>query len=496
MLRYAPGMRVANIGDVEGQMRLEASVSGLAKKVPIISAERLFPQSQRAFFWALLAALVLGFVISWAATAVAVCAILTLSYVAAVSYRIYIFVRSTKPDGLERVTDDEARAVPDDELPIYTILIPAYHEANVIGGLVERLNRLEYPPDLLDVKILLEADDTETIAALHEADPGPQFELVLIPPAEPRTKPKALNFGLTLARGEFVAVYDAEDEPDPLQLRKAVATFSRVGPEVGCLQAKLAYSNPYQNIITRWFALEYALWFEFFLPGLASLQAPIPLGGTSNHFRRAQLEEMGAWDPFNVTEDADLGLRMFREGMRVHILDSVTFEEANSDFVNWTRQRSRWYKGYIQTFFVHLREPEAIEADMGWKNLAQFCTFVGGTPLLAVLNPVFWVLTAIWFTFEPHEMLQIFPAPVYYVGMLCWALGNFLMVYIAIVACRIIDRPRLLAAAVLYPAYWVMMSAAAMKALLQIVVTPSLWEKTMHGLQKTPTPISPEVGVR
>ena len=164
------------------------------------------------------------------------------------------------------------------------------------------------------MKLLIEADDDVTIDAIRESQPGDQFELVLVPPADPRTKPKALNFGLTLARGELVAIYDAEDEPEPLQLRRAAVAMKRLDQDVACIQAKLTYHNPMQNLITKWFTIEYSLWFSFFLPGLASMNAPIPLGGTSNHFRRSALQAMGAWDPYNVTEDADLGIRMSREG--------------------------------------------------------------------------------------------------------------------------------------------------------------------------------------
>ena len=205
---------------------------------------------------------------------------------------------------------------------MYTVMIPAYREPEVINELIQRVSQFEYPPDRLDVKLLIEADDDETIQAIERAIPGDQFELVLVPPAEPRTKPKALNYGLTLARGELVAIYDAEDEPEPLQLRRAAVVLRRLGPDVACVQAKLTYHNPMQNMITKWFTIEYALWFSFFLPGLASMNAPIPLGGTSNHFRRVALQALGAWDPFNVTEDADLGIRMFREGYSVRVLES------------------------------------------------------------------------------------------------------------------------------------------------------------------------------
>ncbi len=173
---------------------------------------------------------------------------------------------------------------------------------------------------------------------------------------------------------------------------------------------------------------------------------------------------------------------MAREGYAVRVLESVTLEEANSDFVNWVKQRSRWYKGYLQTLLVHLRSPGRLRRDVGLRGVGHVCVFVGGTPLLAAVNPIFWFLTALWFVVHPALMERIFPGPVYYVGLLCWALGNGLLGYLTLVSCRMIRRGELLWAALLIPLYWVMMSLAAAKAIWQLVATPSLWEKTVHGL--------------
>jgi cellulose synthase/poly-beta-1,6-N-acetylglucosamine synthase-like glycosyltransferase len=448
----------------------------------VVSARGLLWRSQR---WGLI-----GAVAAFAATLalapvpalVALVALATVVYVATVAYRFFLFLRSATAEVLVVVDDEDARAVPDHLLPVYTILIPAYLEPEVISSLIAHVDALEYPKDRLDVKVLVEADDEETLEAIRRVDPGEQFEVVYIPPAQPRTKPKALNYGFSLARGDIVAVYDAEDVPDPLQLRRAAVGLSRLPEDVACLQAKLSYHNPTQNLITRWFTIEYAMWFSYFLPGLAASRAPIPLGGTSNHFRRKALRAMGAWDPFNVTEDADLGIRMYREGFTVAVLESTTYEEANSDFVNWVRQRSRWYKGYLQTFIVHLRRPREFTREVGWRGLAHFSLFVGGTPVLAFLNPVFWVLTVLWFAAHPAVIRHIFPAPVYYAALVSWALGNFLLVYLTVVSCKLNDLQEHLIAALLVPLYWVMMSMAAAKAMVQLIATPSLWEKTFHGL--------------
>jgi glycosyltransferase involved in cell wall biosynthesis len=212
-------------------------------------------------------------------------------------------------------------------------------------------------------------------------DLQPPFEVVVVPPVGPRTKPKALNYALLDSTGDIVCIYDAEDRPDPLQLKKVAATFRQLGPEYACVQAELAYFNADENLITRWFAVEYRAWFTQFLPQLSRVEAPIPLGGTSNHFRRELLVQLGAWDPYNVTEDADLGIRLHRQGYRVAVLDSVTYEEANTDFVNWIKQRSRWYKGYAQTYLVHMRHPIRLLRDVGLAGFVRFNLFVGGTPV-------------------------------------------------------------------------------------------------------------------
>lgn len=239
--------------------------------------------------------------------------------------------------------------------------MPLYREANVLPTLVDALKRLEYPPDRLDVKLLLEEDDEDTIRAAKSAALPNYIELVLVPASQPRTKPKACNYGLARARGEYVVIYDAEDIPEPDQLLKAVAVLRSSPAEVVCVQAKLSYYNAFQNVLTKWFTVEYATWFDLMLPGLFAARMPIPLGGTSNHFKTAVLQSMGAWDPFNVTEDADLGIRLYKAGYRTVIMNSTTYEEANADLVNWIRQRSRWIKGYIQTSLVHLRSPRALK---------------------------------------------------------------------------------------------------------------------------------------
>jgi cellulose synthase/poly-beta-1,6-N-acetylglucosamine synthase-like glycosyltransferase len=403
-------------------------------------------------------------------------------YLVALIVRLRIFRLGLDQGGMVRIDDEVARAFPAERLPAYTVLVPAYGEPEVFGRLVENLRALDYPRDRLEVLLLLEADDEATIAAARRAvGHSPDFAIVRIPPAEPRTKPKALNYGLLRARGELVAVYDAEDRPDPLQLRKAAMALASAPPEVACVQARLGFFNPGQNLLTKWFTLDYRMWFGDLLPGLVRLGVPIPLGGTSNHFRRAVLDRVGAWDAFNVTEDADLGLRLYRLGYRTAVVDSVTLEEANSDLINWVKQRSRWYKGYGQTLLVHYRNPAAFRRDVGWRAMLLTTLFIGGTPLLAAMNSFFWVCVLVWFLFHPHFFSEVLPTLTYFLGMISWVGGNAVMLYTWLLDARRAED-RLVVAAILSPLYWVAMALAAIKGAVQLVTAPSYWEKTQHGL--------------
>jgi cellulose synthase/poly-beta-1,6-N-acetylglucosamine synthase-like glycosyltransferase len=452
----------------------------------LMSASRTVSGPQAAVIAGCLAVLVTGLLVDPIGTLSLLIGVATLFYIAAFAYRVSAFWHALRSPDMIDVPDDVARAMRDEDLPVYTVLVPAYHEPQVIGRLLASLERMDYPRQKLDVKLLLEADDDATYAAALAARPGRWIDIVRVPFSEPRTKPKACNVGLAHARGRYVTIYDAEDRPDPLQLRRAVVAFDGVGPEIACLQARLVYHNADQNLITRWFTTEYAMWFSQLLPGLVRRDAPLPLGGTSNHFRRDVLVAVGAWDPWNVTEDADLGIRLHRAGYRTRVLNSVTEEEANSDFVNWVKQRSRWYKGYLLTWLVHLRRPRDLYRQLGFRGFMGFHLFVGGTPLLALLNPVFWGLTTLWFIGRPTVLAELFPAWLYYLSLFCLVAGNLTFLYTWLVSARATGSPSLTAAALLSPIYWVMMSLAAMKAGIQLLSAPSFWEKTVHGLDAAP----------
>ncbi len=479
-------MRVVELDPSARERVLHRSIDALSQEQPLFSAQVTLTQRQRRVLRLSLLVTALGLLLFTRPVLLTLICFVTYLYLGVVVYRVLLFRRSLASDVVLVVTDEEARAVPEADLPVFTLLVPAYREPEVMAGLIAALTALEYPPAKLDVKLLIEEDDPETLDAVHACLPPEHISVLLIPASEPRTKPKAVNVGLCLATGDIVTIYDAEDRPEPLQLRRAAVAFTRVEPRVVCLQAALAYFNADQNIITRWFEGEYTSWFAFFLPGLAAREAPIPLGGTSNHIRREALELAGGWDPYNVTEDADLGIRLHRMGYRCAVLDSVTLEEATSDFVNWARQRSRWQKGYLQTWLVHTREPRRLRRELGWSGFVNFNLFVGGTPLLALLNPVFWGLTVLWFVTYSQHISDVFPAVIYYPALLCWALGNALIAYLNLLSVQLTRRPSLALAALLSPLYWLMMSIAAYKAFWQLMREPSRWEKTTHGMSGEP----------
>jgi glycosyltransferase XagB len=465
--------------------RIWFSIDSLRETSPHLSAQETLNHRQRGGLILVATGLLIFLLVSWRGLFITVLALITVIYLASMGFRLRLYLLSLNGRGIFRISDGEARAFPDDRLPSYSVLVPAFHEPEVCERLIANLRRLEYPRDRMEILLLLEESDTETIDAANQAvGDSDDVRLVIVPNRPPQTKPKALNYGVTHSRGSIITIYDAEDRPDPLQLRKAAIALTRAPAEVACVQSQLNFFNPGQNLITRWFAIEYHMWFSQLLPGLAQLDAPIPLGGTSNHFRRDALMELNAWDPFNVTEDADLGVRMHRAGYRSGVIDSVTMEEANSDFVNWVKQRSRWYKGYAQTLLVHLRHPGALYREIGLRETILFVLFVGGTPALAVLNPIFWIITAAWWTMHPVLITQLMPTAVYFGGLVCWALGNFLFAYTCLLSVRESRDPKVWLAAITMPVYWVMMALAGIKALLQLVTAPSYWEKTTHGLDE------------
>jgi len=377
--------------------------------------------------------------------------------------------------------------IPDERLPVYTIIVPLYREAPVVASLIAALRALDYPREKLDIKLMLEEDDVETRAAALRLSPTAPFEIIAPPKSGPRTKPKALAAALPFARGSFLTIYDAEDEPEPGQLRTALAAFAQGGADLACVQARLCVDNVADGWLSRQFAAEYAGQFDVFLPALAKMKLPIPLGGTSNHFRTDVLRKVGGWDPFNVTEDADLGMRLARFGYRIGVIDSTTWEEAPVGHAQWLRQRTRWFKGWMQTWIVHMRHPRRLRRDLGWRGFVAFQLLVGGTALSALVHPFFMAhvihdIISGHFSAPSESLEQAFRKGLALATLSTGYFGSIALGIVGLKRRGILRHGWVLAT---IPIYWIFLSAACWRALHQLVRAPYRWEKTEHGLARS-----------
>jgi cellulose synthase/poly-beta-1,6-N-acetylglucosamine synthase-like glycosyltransferase len=461
------------------------AVFDLLDHAPEHSAHQVITLPQVLFAYVLLSAVLLGLALAPISTLVVLNAIVTLFYVGSLLFKaLLVYYGGLQEGSATRAINAQARQLRDDELPTYTVLVPMFREPEVLPILAHALRSLDYPLAKLDVKIVLEETDHETIAAARALGLEATFEIILVPQSHPQTKPKACNYALQFARGELLVVYDAEDKPEPDQLRKVVAAFRLAKSDVVCIQCRLNYYNADENWLTRMFTLDYALWFDLMLPGLEKLRVPIPLGGTSNHLRTSVLRELRGWDPFNVTEDADLGLRINRLGYRVALVDSTTFEEANCRMGNWIRQRSRWIKGYMQTLLVHTRDPVDLARKIGLRGTLSFVVFIGGTVLASLLNPLFWGIFAIWLITSTAGFDPVFPPVLLFLSLFNLLIGNGMFMYLAMLAPFRRRWLELVPVALTSWVYWLMISVAAYKALGQLITNPFYWEKTQHGLSK------------
>jgi cellulose synthase/poly-beta-1,6-N-acetylglucosamine synthase-like glycosyltransferase len=451
-----------------GLALMEEAVWGLARRHPQLSARQVVTNSQ-------LSVLIWSLLFCMAALAIApvpvlriIIASLSLVFVAGGLFRALLAWYGGKTSAGPPVSSLS--------LPVYTILVPLYREAAVLPSLAEALARLDYPRDRLDILLAVEEDDDQTRKAAHVVTGA---TVIAVPPGGPRTKPKAASYALQFARGDLLVVYDAEDRPEPDQLLKAVAAFRRHPRNVACLQARLNFYNAQHNWLTRMFAVDYALWFDVLLPGLDRIGMPMPLGGTSNHFRTAVLRDIGGWDAFNVTEDADIGIRLAQLGYRVAMLNSTTFEEAPLALSAWLKQRSRWLKGYMQTWLVHMRDPAALMRRTGFSGFAAFQLFIGGGIVFALANPLLWLAMAACLLFGLSLWNDTPAALLPGAGLL---LNNLLLTWLAVLGPRRRGWGDLSPYGLTVIVYWAMISLAGYRGLWQLVTRPFFWEKTEHGV--------------
>ncbi len=454
-----------NAGTRLDTMALDEARLGFHGAFPQRSAKRTFYITQILFFSLLCAGLYAAWRAAPAETFTAMHALALTLFTSAILWRLF---------AAASLTPIASRPGAPARWPIYTLLCPLYREANIVSDLLTAIGALDYPADALDVILLIEGDDEETLRAASAAIGGRDVSILIIPPAQPRTKPKALNAGLARARGEYVVVYDAEDRPHPRQLRAALAAFEDGGEKLGCVQAPLMADNEQASWIAGQFATEYAIQFGQILPLLARLGLPLPLGGSSNHFRTAALRATGGWDPYNVTEDADLGYRLARDGWRSDVIAPPTCEEAPISFGAWLNQRTRWLKGHMQTWLVLMRDPLRSVREMGLGAFASMqLVLAGGIAAAFVHGPLACILLVA--ALSPYDLL----GPADFVLAL---FGYTVAVFSALSACAQTGNLNHARAAFTMPLYWPLASLAAFRALVELIVRPHHWAKTDHGL--------------
>ena len=465
---------------------VDYAVNDLANKQPVNSARQVFTSAQLIWIYVVMTLLLISVTIWPVTTLIAInlffCLFLLLNFGLRM---VFAWVGGDTQIDV-KVTDEEVLALSDRDLPTYTVLIPMYKEPEVLPIITSAVRNFDYPLSKLDIKLILEDDDEETIQAAKDLGLEGIFEIIRVPDSLPKTKPKACNYGLSFARGELVTIYDAEDRPEPDQLKKAVLAFRKAPDNTAVIQARLNYFNSDENWLTRMFTLEYSLWFDFYLPALEALKIPIPLGGTSNHFKMHILKEVDAWDPYNVTEDADLGVRYTQLSYRVGIVNSTTYEEANSHIGNWIRQRSRWIKGYMQTYLVHMRHPIELYKSLGFSAFWGFQFFIGGAVLSALIAPFLYLMYFFWLYTQTHALDPLFPSFILYISLFNLLLGNGLLIYLSMLSVFKRHLFKLIPWALTIPLYWILMSVAAYRAVWQLIHDPFYWEKTDHGLTRYP----------
>lgn len=464
-----------------GNVLIHDAVEKLNVKSAVDSSKVPLTENQRLLFISIGLLLAASFLFFTKPTLAVIFLLCNIYYVFTLGFRILLTLLGHFRIPETEVSEEDLAQVTDEELPTYTILVAMYKEDAIIPYLFQYLRELNYPRSKLEIKILLEKDDTKTLEVAQKLRAENFFDFIVIPPSQPKTKPKALNYALPFVHGEFLTIYDAEDRPDPDQLRKAYVIFKRLG-NIACVQARLNYFNRAENLLTRLFTIEYSQWFDYFLLGLYRLKIPIPLGGTSNHFRTQILRDLCGWDPFNVTEDADLGVRLEKNGHRVAIVNSTTYEEANTHVGNWIRQRSRWLKGHMMTFLVHMRNPIRLLCHIGPVGFFGFIFFIGGPCFVALFNPILWTFVIALFLLKPYIHEALLPDYISSLASFNLVWGNALFILLG--AFSVIKRKywNLILACVLLPFYWLLQSVAAYKALWQLFYKPHFWEKTTHGL--------------
>ena len=380
------------------------------------------------------------------------------------------------------VTDDDLAALREEDLPVYTVLAPLLREADATGQLIKNLLELDYPVSKLEVLLLLETGDAETLAATEEAGLPPYMRVIVVPPGEPRTKARACNVGLSAARGEHLVCYDATDKPDLDQLKKAVVAFRRGGERMACVQAAVNYRSIRENFLARMFTAEYSFWFDCVLPGLDALRLPIPLGGNSSHFRTEALRQLGGWNPFGTTDNADRGVRASALGYTVGVINSTTADEASRNLRDWMRQRSALIKGDMQTAVANTRNPWSLVRVAGLRRALGLVALTGGSCLASLFVLPLWILLAASLMIPARTLGLLYPDWTLALALFSLLAGNSMMIYVTMLGSFLRQRDGQVLWSLFSPCCWILHSIASQAALWQLITRPNYWEKTTYGI--------------
>ena len=397
----------------------------------------------------------------------------SLLYSANMAFKIYLILYGLKIEQEKNEID-----LHDNEFPFYSILVPMFREEKLVKQILQAILNLDYSIEKLDVKFIVEEDDLKTINAFIDCKLPENFEIIKVPYSLPQTKPKACNYALRFAIGEYITIYDADDIPDTLQLKKALQAFKSSNSDLACVQARLNYYNRDYNLLTKMISIEYTNLFDLVLPALSKLNAPIPLGGTSNHFSMHILRELGGWDSYNVAEDADLGIRLHKSGYKVTMIDSITLEEAPISAWAWIKQRSRWIKGYFQTYFIHMDYIINLYKNIGLFSFISFQFLLGISSFIFIISPIMWLYSAL--IFIPYLNS---PSFIQHIAYLTLFIGYFAQFAIAAISLHISNNlnnnMKLLT---FFPFYFILHSVAGFRALWHLFKIPYHWEKTEHAV--------------
>jgi len=485
------GRRMLPVLVEESQIRQHVSTlygaelaENAATRVPAVQSCRIWgrPSRYRApIAYSILIGLLATLVITplWTISIGMIIAFITLMMTTTLKLAAFIAQLSNMSQRTDKTPKDEKKSFP---FPKVSVLVPLLKEKEITEKLIHRLSHLTYPKSLLDVVLVLEEHDTVTKATIARTKLPGWISVIEVPAVGTlTTKPRALNYALDFCRGSIIGVWDAEDAPQSDQIEKVVTRFHSAPENIACLQGVLDYYNPKENWLSRCFTIEYATWWRMVLPGIARLGLVIPLGGTTLFFRRSILEKLSGWDAHNVTEDADLGVRLARNGYVTELLPTVTYEEANCRTWPWVKQRSRWLKGFLITWIVHMREPLSLIRDLGFIRFLGVQTLLLATFLQFACAPLLWSFWVVLLGLQ-HPLATTLGAPLSQFMAWSFFCSGLINMVISMVAVSPKEHRHLMFYVLSLPFYFPLAAISSYKALKEMISEPFYWDKTQHGI--------------